>query len=145
MNSDSITTILCSDFLPQCLRTLGGAKHLTGSQTQKKCCLSPTRQIKTSFMLYWHSSYHCSKHSHGRSGVKLSPYPDIVGMRKDIHSQLYQVSSPYSALLELFRQVTPALTQPPPPPRPRPTPNLTVSLSLSPQGVHSTEAILQGR
>ena len=69
-----------------------------------------------------------SPDSHGRSGVKLCPYPDIVGIRKDIHSQLCQVPSPYSALLELFRQVTPALTQPPPPPCPRLTPNLTVSL-----------------
>jgi len=28
----------------------------------RKCCLSSTRQIKTSFLLHWHSSYHCSKH-----------------------------------------------------------------------------------
>ena len=77
----------------------------------RKCCLSSTRQIKTSFLLHWHSSYHCSKHilspdSHGRSGVKLSLSSDIVGIRKHIHSQLRQVPSPYSALLELFRQVT---------------------------------------
>ena len=47
-----------------------------------------------------------SPDSHGRSRVKLFPYPDIVGIRKHIHSQLRQVPSPYSALLELFRQVT---------------------------------------
>jgi len=28
----------------------------------RKCCPSSTRQIKTSFLLHWHSSYHCSKH-----------------------------------------------------------------------------------
>ena len=94
-----------------------------------------------------------SPDSHSRFGVKLSPYPDIAGIRKDIHSQLCQVLSPYSALLELFRQVTPPMTQPPPPPppwrrtrwppHPRPTPTLTVSLSLSPQGVHSAEAAQQ--
>ena len=47
-----------------------------------------------------------SPDSHGRPGVKLSLSSDIVGIRKHIHSQLRQVPSPYSALLELFRQVT---------------------------------------
>ena len=47
-----------------------------------------------------------SPDSHGRSRVKLSPYSDIVGIRKHIHSQLCQVPSPYSVLLELFCQVT---------------------------------------
>jgi len=47
-----------------------------------------------------------SPDSHGRSGVKLSLSSDIVGIRKHIHSQLCQVPSPYSVLLELFCQVT---------------------------------------
>jgi len=47
-----------------------------------------------------------SPDSHGRSGVKLSFSSDIVGIRKHIHSQLRQVPSPYSVLLELFCQVT---------------------------------------
>ena len=47
-----------------------------------------------------------SPDSHGRSRVKLSLSSDIVGIRKHIHSQLRQVPSPYSVLLELFCQVT---------------------------------------
>ena len=84
-----------------------------------------------------------SPDSHGRSGFKLSPYPDIVGIP-------FAVMSSSESIQRITRAVSSPMTQPPPwwctrwPPRPRLTPTLTVSLSLFPQGVHSAEATRQG-
>jgi len=39
----------------------------------RKCCLSSTRQIKTSFLLHWHSSYHCSKNIYSHPTVTVGP------------------------------------------------------------------------
>jgi len=138
VNSDSIVTILCGNFsMPP---DFGGAKHLAGSQ--KKCCRPRGTQdeflaafaLKLSLL----NTYTLTQH----------PRYFLVRLTLAWHSRdwkthsfavmLCQVPSPYSAFLELFRQVTPPLTQPPPapsrrtrwPPPPCPTPLLAPYLYI---------------
>jgi len=39
----------------------------------RKCCVSSTRQIKTSFLLHWHWRYHCSQHIYSHPTATVGP------------------------------------------------------------------------
>ena len=78
----------------------------------RNCCLSSTKQIKTSFLLHWHSSYHCSKNIYSHPTATVGPDSNCL---PTLTSWIpFAVMSSSESLQRITPVVSSPMTQPPP-------------------------------